>query len=464
MSLEQDQEIARLKKINAALMERVERSMDQQGTGFTLFQTAINLDAQIRQRTRELTATLADLKRSNQDLTQARDTAVNVNRSKTRFLAAASHDVLQPLNAALLLISSLATVQTNSEGLRLCRQVERSLETMDSLLRTLLYMSRLDAGDVRPRWQSVSVDALFDSIASDFEPTAKLRNLELRVRYSGLHVRSDPTMLRRILQNIVTNALRYTEDGGVLLVAGSRNQSVHIRIADTGVGIEKERFKDIFEEFSRGGRTTNCDENSSAGLGLGLAIVERMVSTLDHHITLNSRVGHGSCFSLHLPLIDAQTENPPSGEWPTPGACSTDKLNALTSGLVGAHVIVIENDSAALQAMEALLNQWGCELRLASSTEEAIEALDGGRWEPEIIIADQHLNGNDRGTTAITAIRLAVKWKVPAVVATANPSDKLWGMADEGLIEVMPKPIKPAQLRALVTHMRSSSQDTLELA
>jgi len=144
MSLEKEQrlEIARLKKINAALMERVERSMDQQGTGFTLFQTAINLDAQIRQRTRELTATLADLKSSNQELTQARDAALNVNKSKTRFLAAASHDVLQPLNAALLLISSLATVQTKSEGLRLCRQIERSLETMDTLLRTLLCFRR----------------------------------------------------------------------------------------------------------------------------------------------------------------------------------------------------------------------------------------------------------------------------------------------------------------------------------
>jgi len=269
----------------------------------------------------------------------------------------------------------------------------------------------IPAGCGRCSSSSVSVDALFDSIASDFEPTAKLRNLELRVRYSGLHVRSDPTMLRRILQNIVTNALRYTESGGVLLIAGSHKQSVHIRIADTGVGIEKQRFKAIFEEFSRGGKANEPDENSSSGLGLGLAIVERMVNTLDHHITLNSRMGHGSCFSVHLPLLKRgakKSSNPV--EWAQPDGC-----------------------------------------------EEALEALLVGQWEPEVIIADQHLNGNDRGTTAIKTVRLDVGSKIPAVVVTANPSDKLWALADSGVVEVMPKPVKPAQLRALITHMRSES-------
>jgi len=265
-------------------------------------------------------------------------------------------------------------------------------------------------------------------------------------------------MLRRILQNIVTNALRYTESGGVLLIAGLHKQSVHIRIADTGVGIEKQRFKAIFEEFSRGGKANEPDENSSAGLGLGLAIVERMVNTLDHHITLNSRVGHGSCFSVHLPLLRRGAKkscNPV--EWAQPDGCLLEKNIAPASGLAGARLLVIENDTAALQAMESLLGKWGCELRLASSTEEALEALLDGQWEPEVIIADQHLNGNDRGTTAIKTVRLDLGSKIPAVVVTANPSDKLWALADSGVVEVMPKPIKPAQLRALISHMRSES-------
>ena len=196
------QEINKLRKINKALIERVERSMDQQGNAYSLFQTAIGLEEQVRRRTLELTNTLADLERSNGQLIIARDTAEQANNSKTRFLAAASHDVLQPLNAALLLISTLSSVQSNDEGRRLCRQVERSLETMDTLLRNLLYMSRLDAGDVKPHFQSVSLDRLFDSIASDFQPIAQVRNLELRVRRSGLHVWSDPTMLRLSLIHI----------------------------------------------------------------------------------------------------------------------------------------------------------------------------------------------------------------------------------------------------------------------
>ncbi|MEE9319159.1 MAG: hybrid sensor histidine kinase/response regulator [Granulosicoccus sp.] len=446
-------EVERLKKINTALIEQVERSMDQQGTAYSLFQTAINLDRQIRHRTVELTETLADLEQSNKELTQARDFAEHANLSKTRFLAAASHDVLQPLNAALLLMSSLLSLQTDDEARRLCGQVERSLDTMDSLLRALLYMSRLDAGDVQPRWQSVSVDALFDSMASDFEPMAKLRNLELRVRHSGLHVRSDPTMLRRILQNIVTNALRYTERGGVLLIAGQLGHKVHIRIADTGIGIERERFKEIFMEFNRGGAVNNSDEDSSTGLGLGLAIVERMVNTLGHRITLNSRLGHGSCFGLCLP-----TESAPSQSIATSIAPSITIPDATSpTGLIGTRILVIENDLIALQAMDSLLKQWGCGLRLASSTQEALDALDGGKWIPDLVIADQHLNGNDRGTTALRAVYKLIGHQVPAVVVTAVPGEGLWKLAEQGQIEVMPKPIKPAQLRALLTHLRSKS-------
>ena len=173
-------EVLKLRKINDALMEQVERSMDRRGNAFSLFQTATHLESQVRQRTQELSATLDSLETSNQELKNAMEQAEQANRSKTRFLAAASHDVLQPLNAALLLMSSLDTVQTTVEGRRLCHQVERSLDTMDTLLRTLLYMSRLDAGDVKPDIQPVCLNSLLDSLASDFEPMARQKNLELR--------------------------------------------------------------------------------------------------------------------------------------------------------------------------------------------------------------------------------------------------------------------------------------------
>ncbi len=451
MGKQDRQELEKVRRINQAL---VDRSTDSQGRdNFSRVRTGIGLEEQVRQRTYELTSTLSDLQRSNRQLITAKETAEQANNSKTRFLAAASHDVLQPLNAALLLMSTLTTVQGNDEGKKLCRQVERSLETMDTLLRNLLYMSRLDAGDVKPHFQTVSLDRLFDSIASDFEPIAQVRNLDLRVRRSGLHVWSDPTMLRRTIQNIVANALRYTKKGGALLVAGKRGGEVHVRIADTGVGIDRARFKDIFIEFQRCAQGQDDLDGSSAGMGLGLAIVERMIHTLNHSLSLNSRVGYGSCFSLRLP----HTEAPEQVPQPTVNSYRHhEKLSGIK--LAGANILIIENDLAALQAMEALLGQWGCNLRLASSTREAMSALSIDQaWNPDIIIADQHLNNDERGTSVVRILRQLIGRQIPAVIVTADPSERLWKMADQGQFEVMQKPVKPAQLRALLTHLRSRS-------
>ncbi len=452
MPSDEQQELIKLRKINAALMERVERSMDQQGNAYSLFQTAISLEEQVRRRTAELSRTLVDLERTNQQLVNAKEAAEQANFSKTRFLASASHDVLQPLNASLLLMSTLSAVQQDQEGRKLCRQVEHSLESMDTLLRNLLYMSRLDAGDVRPHWQTVSLDKLFDSIASDFEPIAQVRNLELRVRRTGLHVWSDPTMLRRTIQNIVANALRYTKKGGALITAGKRHEHVHIRIADTGIGIQPERFKEIFVEFQRCDLGRDDLDGSSAGLGLGLAIVERMVNTLNIKLSLNSRINYGSCFSLRLPYA----EKPVSIAAPSGTLQSVSKTNNVK--LAGTRILVIENDLAALQAMESLLTQWHCKLRLASSMQETLSALNSDiKWSPDMIIADQHLNNNERGTSVIRIVRQLTGRRVPAIVVTADPSERLWKMADQGRIEVMRKPVKPAQLRALLTHMRARS-------
>ena len=450
MTDDEKSELIKLRKINQALMSRVERSADQQSNAYSLFQTAITLEEQVRRRTAELSSTLVDLERSNIQLSTAKEAAENANFSKTRFLAAASHDVLQPLNAALLLMSTLSSVQTGAEGNRLCQQVEHSLETMDTLLRNLLYMSRLDAGDVRPQWQTVSLDTLFESIASDFQPIAQVRNLELRVRRTGLSVWSDPTMLRRTIQNIVANALRYTKQGGALLTAGKRGQDVLVRIADTGIGIDEDRYKDIFIEFKRYDQARGDIDGSSAGLGLGLAIVERMVNTLGITLTLNSRLDHGSCFSLKLPYKATPAETPATEV----AYRHQDKMRG--AKLANAKVLVIENDEAALQALDALLTQWGCNLKLATSTQETLTALNNEpSWEPDLIIADLHLNDNERGTSIIRIVRQLTGRRIPAIVVTADPSERLWKMAEQGRLEVMQKPAKPAQLRALMMHLRS---------
>ncbi|TKD29382.1 MAG: hybrid sensor histidine kinase/response regulator, partial [Mesorhizobium sp.] len=222
MPLRNINDLERLKKINAALVSRVERSMDQQGNAFSLFQTAISLENRVRTRTEELHSTLRRLEQSNIDLSAAKENAELANLSKTRFLAAASHDVLQPLNAAHLSVSALAEVQTSDEGKKLVRQVERSLETMEDLLRTLLDISKLDAGVVQPDIGDVSLEMLFSSLRSDFLPVAEMKGLTLKFRPVNAVVHSDRTLLRRILQNILSNALRYTRSGGVLV--GTRHR------------------------------------------------------------------------------------------------------------------------------------------------------------------------------------------------------------------------------------------------
>ena len=439
-------ELAKLKKINKVLVDRVERSMDQQGHGFSLFETAINLETQIDRRTRELTSTLAQLKRTNHELETAKNIAEKSNLTKSQVLAAASHDVLQPLNAALLLISSLSSVQETDEGKRLCDQIERSLDTMTTLLNSLLYMSRLDAGAVQPDWQSVSLDALFNSIASDFQPIAAAEHIELRTKSNALFVHSDPTMLRRIVQNMVANAIEYTDTGGVLVAANRIADKVHIRVADTGCGIEHDSHSRIFDEFYRRGSAQQHNAEQSAGLGL--AIVARMIETLNHSIAVSSIVGRGSCFKLSL-LAAAES----NAEAATAGPLQPNRdVSAQLSGLANTCVLVVENDSVVLDAMAGLLKRWNCDYRLASNTQQALDAITNAAWRPQLVLADQHLDEQDTGTSTIELLRTLLGERIPAVIITANPSKKLAHKAESQNVEIMLKPVKPAQLRALIAH------------
>lgn len=433
-------DIERLKRINAALMSRVERSMDQQGNAFSLFQTAINLENRVKLRTEELRATLRHLEKSNIDLAAAKENAERANISKTRFLAAASHDVLQPLNAALLSISALAELQSGEEGRRLVRQVERSLETMGELLRTLLDISRLDAGVVRPERTEVALEPLFASLNSDFQPLAGKKGIRLRFRATELAAFSDRTLLRRILQNIVSNALRYTTQGGVLVAARRRGQNLRIDICDTGSGIPDEERVEIFEEFHRG---TTSAADPSGGLGLGLSIVRRMVEALGHDLSFASRVGRGTVFRVTLPMARTPEVQPPA---PFPEA-------PRAYGLFGTKVLLIENDATVAEATTALLERWQCSVRPAATAAAALAALGDTDWVPDVIIADQHLDQGDLGSEAIAEARRFLLRRVPALIVTADPSDELQRAARKEGIEVMLKPVKPAQLRALLAHL-----------
>ena len=443
MPLRDINDIERLKKINAALVSRVERSMDQQGNAFSLFQTAISLENRVRNRTEELHATLRRLEQSNIDLSAAKENAELANLSKTRFLAAASHDVLQPLNAAHLSVSALAEVQTSDEGSKLVRQVERSLETMEDLLRTLLDISKLDAGVVEPEIVDVSLEALFSSLRSDFLPEAEKKSLSLKFRPVNVVVRSDRTLLRRILQNILSNALRYTRSGGVLVGTRHRGDTIRIDVADTGCGIPEDQREAVFEEFHRGTSTLG-DTELAGGLGLGLAIVRRMAAPLGHPVTFSSKVGRGTIFHIDVPVGMATAE---------PAMAAADMERPRGYGLFGTRVLLVENDLDVLSAMTSLLERWQCLVRAATSTDDALDLLGDTAWVPDIIIADQHLDGGDLGTATIAEVRDYLGRQVPALIVTADGSELVAKAARSAGIELMRKPLKPAQLRALLAHL-----------
>ncbi|MET7245136.1 HAMP domain-containing sensor histidine kinase, partial [Methylobacterium sp. EM32] len=278
-------------------MSQVERTMDQRGSAYSLFQTAITLEGQVRSRTEELTALMRSLERSNLDLTAAKEEAERANRSKTRFLAAASHDLLQPLNAARLSISALADMRVGPEARTIVGQVERGLQTIEDLIKTLLDISKLDAGLIQPVVRPVLVADVLESIEASFGPLAARKGLRLSVRGGRAWVASDLVLLQRILQNLVSNAIRYTAAGGVLVAARTRGPEIRIDVVDSGAGIPADEQDLIFEEFHRGGRESVDGE---IALGLGLSIVRRSAQALGHRLSLESRVGHGSRFSLHL--------------------------------------------------------------------------------------------------------------------------------------------------------------------
>jgi signal transduction histidine kinase len=429
--------IRRLEKINAALMDRVERSTDVHGNAYSLFQTAINLELQVRARTEELTAVLRRLEQSNDDLRRAKDEAEQANAYKTRFLAAAGHDLLQPLNAARLSVSALSEVQENAEGERLAGQVDRALVTIEDLLKTLLDISKLDAGVMTPEVRVVSLADILASLGSDFAPIVAQKGLEFRIGPTRAHVRTDPLLLRRILQNLISNAVRYTPSGGVLVgVRRAGPDALRIVVADTGVGIPAAEHATIFEEFRRGSART---ADASTGLGLGLAIVRRMAQALGHPLTLSSEEGRGTVFALTVPTAPAP-----------PRAATEDGARAAlkTFGMADARVLVVENDEAVKVATEHLLSRWSCRVEAVSSVSEAVVA-----GPADLILADYHLDDGETGLDAVAAVRGVAGRPVPAVVITANYSEEVARRVRAAGCEIMQKPVKPAELRALMAHI-----------
>lgn len=404
-----------------------------------LHEAADMLERRVVERTTELEAEIAERRVVEAQLLAAKTAAEQANRDKTRFLAAASHDLLQPLNAARLFVAALAERRLALPSRALVRQTGVALDSVEDLLEALFEISRLDAGAITPDWASIELERMLAALRIEFAALARASGLVLDIPETGLWVRSDVRLLRRILQNFLSNAIRYTAQGAVGIHATVDGEEVCITVYDTGPGIAPEHQEAIFEEFRRLAATQRIP-----GKGLGLAIVRRATTMLGHEVELRSAPGEGAAFSVRVPMASPHA------------ARAEDPLHPAPRRSTGARrLLVIDNDPTILEGMAALLRNWGHTVVIATSA-EAKEAQAAAVAGIDLLIADYHLDDGACGDAAIATIRALAGVEIPAMVITADRSDEVKAALAAVRLPVLTKPVKPAQLRALLRNMLGS--------
>ncbi|MGU9978688.1 NahK/ErcS family hybrid sensor histidine kinase/response regulator [Phreatobacter sp. HK31-P] len=394
------------------------------------------LERRVRERTEELT-------RLNAALAQAKQEADEANLSKTRFLAAASHDILQPLNAARLYTTSLVERRAEGDERRLVDNVDASLEAVEEILGALLDISRLDAGAMKPEIASFRIDELFRQLAVEFAPLAQQKRLKLTFVPTTLAIHSDRRLMRRLLQNLVSNAIKYTSTGGVLVGCRRRGKKLSLEVHDTGPGIPQAKQRIIFQEFQR----LEQGAKIARGLGLGLSIVERIARVLEHRLSVKSKVGRGSSFAVVVPVAPAL---PAAAPGPQPAPFAAAPLDGLT-------VLAIDNEPKIIEGMKLLLTGWGCHTLVASGWHEAHEALNESQMAPDVVIVDYHLDEGN-GFDVVTQLRWRFGLALPAILITADRSQEVRELALAKSVHLLNKPVKPAALRALLAQWRVRKQ------
>ncbi len=393
------------------------------------------LERRVEERTAELT-------KLNSELAIAKSDAEAANLGKTRFIAAASHDILQPLNAARLFTSSLLDRSSDSDDHQLVENVDASLESVEEILTTLLDISRLDAGALQPQRSTFPIDETLRALALEVSASLQAKGLTLTVVPSSLNVHTDRRLLRRVLQNLLSNAIKYTPDGRILM--GCRRAGDHIRIEvhDTGPGIPEHKQGAVFREFER------LDyQGSEPGLGLGLSIVERIARILDHPLTLRSTPERGTVFTISVPVAGSRAETVPA---------ASRLSRSATGAVAGLHVLVIDNEPTILAGMQSLLSGWGCSVITASGAEDAQAAVETGIAAPDLIVADYHLGAGLDGLTVIERLRESLHNHIPAILITADRTRAVSERAAGLDVIYLRKPVKPAGLRTAMVHTLKS--------
>lgn len=373
------------------------------------------------------------------DLQEQTDRANKASQEKSQFLASASHDLRQPLQAVNLYAEVLSKKVTTIEQEIDVNNIRQGLNSLNELLDALFDVSRLDSDTINANIISFRINDIFHKLERQFVLEAKISNLEFKIDYEDIVVRSDPVLLERVVTNLLVNAFRYTKEGGINVFFKRLDDSyVEVHVCDTGIGISEENKDAIFQEFFQ---VQNQERDRSQGLGLGLAIVRRVVDLLGHKIEVHSQLGKGTDFVLTLPLSYLPAER---------NAMRKDDVEA-TDVLDGLDIMVIDNEAFIVDAMHSLLKEWGANCSSFLSTQDALDALNNG-MKPRFLIVDYRMPGEYNGCTFVQKARQIVK-DVPALIVTGDTSDEMVAEFQALGIDYLYKPIKPAQLRMMVSRV-----------
>ena len=380
-----------------------------------------------------------DLWEQGEGLQNAKIDAERANKAKSLFLASASHDLRQPLNAMQMYIAALQSKVKDKEILRIIEDINSVSMSTARLLNALLDVSELEVGAIKPRFESFSVNNMLISIFQSFLPLAKDKGLNFRVVPSSLYVRSDPALLERILGNFMSNAIRYTNKGSVLIGCRKRGDKVVIEVWDTGCGISDDQMSLIYEDFYQ---IENKERDRGKGLGLGLALAKRLAESLEHSINSKSTLGAGSCFSVAVDIAENNTEN------------NQDESFMNIMNLSGANILLVEDDMDVLKATKQLLESWGCKVKTARNKDEVMNLIKENPYDnPDIILADNRLPGDASGIDITYLIQEKLQASIPCVIMTGDVErNHVQSIIDQGF-PVLLKPIQPAKFRAMLSHL-----------
>jgi signal transduction histidine kinase len=386
---------------------------------------------------------LAQLRLEKRAAEAARHEAEVANRAKTQFFTAASHDLRQPLHAMGLFAEALRQKTHDDEVAQLVNSINGSVDALEGLFSELLDITRIDSGHIQPSAQPFQMDEILRKIRLHFEPTAFEKGLALRLR-GGRHVAyADPLLVERILRNLVSNAIRYTEDGTVLVSCRRRAGHLRVQVWDTGVGIAPHEQQRIFEEFYQVEPNRDAGSEQRKGLGLGLAIVKRLADLMQVPLSVHSQPGSGTVFTLELPLGQ--------GVRSTPAAVSGKAPLSLT--LAGRLIVVVEDESAVRTGLEVLLKGWGASIASFDSVGAVkawVEQADSVTTKPDLLIVDYRLENGLNGVDAIKALRGRFGEAVPAIVVTGSTMTGHEQEAQEARFHLLIKPVVPNKLRAMI--------------